>query len=219
MGDNDDDDITNQYYVTNINMTYIFIYFIVYITYTHARTQMLGSIIKQATQERRDNKSISSQLGTNQIHTLSNVSGFRKVGNNMSFGLYAPKPVAPVAPATKAPVPEPEVPEAAPEAAPEPEAPEPEVPEAPEPEAPEQAPEPEAPAPASAPAPAPASAPAPLPKGMSRAAMRKKQKEEELARQKAQAQAQAPAQAPAPAPIEIASTLGVPPPNGGSSAL
>ena len=65
---------------------------------------MLGSIIKQVTQERLDNKIISTQLGTNQIHTLSNVSGFRKVGKNMSFGLYAPKPVAPVAPATKAPV-------------------------------------------------------------------------------------------------------------------
>jgi len=51
---------------------------------------MLGNIIKQITQERHDNKSISTQLGTNQIHTLSNVKGFRKVGRNMSFGLFAP---------------------------------------------------------------------------------------------------------------------------------
>ena len=67
-----------------------------YITHTHpytpihTRNQMLGNIIKQITQERHDNKSISTQLGTNQIHTLSNVKGFRKVGRNMSFGLFAP---------------------------------------------------------------------------------------------------------------------------------
>ena len=58
--------------------------------YARTRNQMLGNIIKQITQERHDDKSISTQLGTNQIHTLSNMKGFRKVGRNMLFGLFAP---------------------------------------------------------------------------------------------------------------------------------
>ena len=164
---------------------------------------MLTSIIKQITQERHDDKSNANQLGTNQIHTLSNIRGFRKLGRNMTFGTY-PYPLSvPVQPTKETELvnnvlllllDEPKAPEleaftAAQET----------VQETAQEAAAQEAAAPE-------PIPSPVIAPvreAPIPKGMSRAAMRKKQREEEAARQRAQAQAQP----SAPQPIEVASTL------------
>lgn len=166
---------------------------------------MLTSIIKQITQERHDDKSNANQLGTNQIHTLSNIRGFRKLGRNMTFGTY---PYPRSVPVQQQPTKGVELVNSI-YLLHEPKAPELEAPEEQEAqEAQEAAPEAqevqEAPEPIPSPIPSPVIAPAreaPIPKGLSRAAMRKKQKEEEVARKRAQAQPST------PAPIEVASTL------------
>ena len=144
---------------------------------------MLSNIITQIQKEREQDRTISSQTGTNRRHDLTNIPGHRKVGQNSFFSM-SPIPKKVLAPAARAPEPTP-----APEATPAPE---------------------ETPAPATEIIPKGMSRAAMRKKQREEENAKRREQEKEAA-QTAQteqtAQTPAPEPTPAPAPIELESTV------------